>query len=116
MEEHWHEEDLKHVTKINYHWTGTQIEVIGNHIKYAGKNNNQVILRQLKEGGLTNGAGKYHTSAQVRTKKRNMKKTNKKYQVLTIEDVIKTCEKNNQEPDQAVTRGGGVRSAPPSCH
>ena len=99
MEEHWHKEDLKHVTKVNYHWTGPQIEVIGNHIKYAGKNNNQVILRQLIEGGLCNGAGKYPTAAQVGTKKRNMKKTKKKYQVLTIEDLVKICEKNHQEPD-----------------
>ena len=70
MEEHWHEEDLNHVTKVNYHWTGPQVEVIGNHIKYAGKNNNQVILRQLKEGGLSNGAGKYPTAAQVGTKRK----------------------------------------------
>ena len=69
MEDHCHEEDLSHVTKTNYHWTSRQIAVIENHIKYTGKNNNKIILAQLKEEGLTNGGCQYPTLAQVGTKK-----------------------------------------------
>ena len=59
MEDHYHEEDLNHVTKTNYHWTSCQviIAVIENHIKYAGKNKSKIILAQLKEEGLVNGEG-----------------------------------------------------------
>ena len=94
MEDHWHDEDLNHVTKTNNHWTGPQVEVITKHIKYTGENNNQVILIQLKERSLSNGAGKYPTTAQVGNKKRNMKKPKKNYQVVIIADLVEICEKS----------------------
>ena len=78
LESHCHEEDLNYVTKKNYHWTSSQEKVIADHIKYPGKNNNQIILRQFKDEGLTNGSGFYPTLAQLGTKKRNMKKKNYK--------------------------------------
>ena len=95
MEEHCHQEDLDHVTAINYHWTGPQLDIIRNFIQLNGKNNNKVILDQLIVKGLCNGTGKYPTCAQVGTKKRNMKKTMKKFDNTV--DVIRQCATENDD-------------------
>ena len=99
-EEHCHQEDLDHVTAVNYHWTGPQQEVVVNCIKFGGKNNNKIILEQLRAKGLCNGSGKFPTCAQVGTKKRNMKKAMKKYgSLVTTADLISLCEKKNKVPE-----------------
>ena len=100
MEEHSHAEDLDHVTAVNYHWTGPQLEIIENFIKFGGKNNNKVILEQLRIKGLCNGSGKLPTCAQVGTKKRNTKKANKKYgNVVTTADFINICSAKKNVPE-----------------
>ena len=99
MEEHCHQEDLDHVTAINYHWTGPQLDIIRNFIHFGGKNNNQIILEQLRMKGLCNGSGKYPSCAQVGTKKRNMKKASKKFEnILTAPDLIRQFENKKDDP------------------
>ena len=36
------------MTAVNYHWTGPQLEIIENFIKFGGKNNNRIILEQIR--------------------------------------------------------------------
>ena len=99
-EEHEHVEDLDHITSTNYHLTSPQIQVITNYIKFGGENNNKIILKQLVDSCLFNGSGKFPTAAQVGTKKRYLKKLQKKYEpVVTTADLIKFCEENSEVPD-----------------
>ena len=62
--EHQHELDPDYDTTINFRWTAEQEEVVRRHLQARHKRN-ALILRELREKNLVNGAGKLPTVAQV---------------------------------------------------
>ena len=61
---HNHEEEPEFATPVNYHWTEQQCEVIRRHIQARSKRTN-MILKELRDKNLTNGAGILPSKDQV---------------------------------------------------
>ena len=91
-QEHLHEEDTEFSTKINYHWTNSQTKIVEQGL--IARVPNKVILKNLKDAGEMSN-GKYPTLAQVGTKKRNMKKLCRKYDIVNIEEMKDFCKKKS---------------------
>ena len=62
--DHQHEVDADHATLVNFNWTSSQEEVIHRHMQAKTKRN-ELILKELRDKNLLNGAGKLPTVAQV---------------------------------------------------
>ena len=61
---HIHEEEPGFATPVNYHWTSEQCQVIRRHIQARSKRAN-LILRELRDKNLVNGAGLLPSKDQV---------------------------------------------------
>ena len=63
-DEHKHEVQPDFATPVNYSWTSEQCQVIRRHIQARSKRTN-LILRELRDQNLVNGAGLLPTKDQV---------------------------------------------------
>ena len=96
QKEHSHIEDINYKTDKKYHWTVSQENLIRECIHNG--HNNARILNCLKEKGASS-AGIWPSLAQVGVKKRNMKKSQRKYVINDYNKMKEICERNSSVPD-----------------
>ena len=63
-DQHTHEEEPGFATPVNYHWTPEQCQAIHRHIQFRSTRIN-LILQELRDQNLVNGAGLLPTKDQV---------------------------------------------------